>query len=180
MNPSKVVQGTPNSVEWDPRNPPDTPFFTETTAVERSRIPTEYIRRMEEATRLYAMHREGRHALHTACQIASWTVATQCCWLCVGVWLTVRGYRHANPAHSFVSGMTSNKVFCRVFTPIPVLGLTMMGVTAAQLPRDVKVLITAREGRMEEENCMKSAFDQCMAALAEGRLAMGKEGILTA
>nr|CCC95878.1 unnamed protein product [Trypanosoma congolense IL3000] len=177
---SKVTNpsGAEGGGNWDPRDPPDTPFIADTTALQGTVISTQFVRRMEEARRLYSLHGEGRQAFCTASQIASWTVATQCCWLGVGAWLVVRGYRYGNPIQSIASVVTSNQTLCRLFTPVALLGWTLTGITMLQIPRDVKLLRTARHGKALEEEKMKDALDQCAAALAEGISAAKTEGAL--
>ncbi|RNF10886.1 hypothetical protein TraAM80_01270 [Trypanosoma rangeli] len=160
--------------EWDVNTPPDSPFITDPALAEGFSIPIEYVRRMEEAQRLYAVHDAEQQAVAYAYRRASWTVGIQCGWLGVGVWLTVRGYRYADPVQSFVSRFTSNRVLCRAFTPVAMLGLTITMLTSLQLPFDVRAALVARKALEVEEMRKVEALKERAAVFREGRAIVGR------
>ncbi|KEG13603.1 hypothetical protein DQ04_00901050 [Trypanosoma grayi] len=161
-----------SGIDWDVHAPPDSPFISDPALAEGLAIPTAYVRRMEEAQRLYAVHDAQQGMLSYAYKRATWAVGMQCGWLGVGGWLAVRGYRYADPVQSLASGFTSNRVLCRACTPLAMLGITMFTVTAVQLPSDVQRLLAAREAWSAEELQKASALAMRMEAYCEGQAAM--------
>ncbi|ORC84329.1 uncharacterized protein TM35_000461480 [Trypanosoma theileri] len=157
-----------SAIDWDVHSPPDSPFIANPAMAQRLAIAPAYVRRMEEAQRRFAVHEEQQLVYNTARTDAAWTVALQCGWLGVGGWLTLRGYRYADPVQSLVSGMTSNRVLSRLFTPVPLLGMTIAGVTAVQLRSDVQLLLAARRAWQQEENHKEEALAARAAVLSEG------------
>ncbi|KAH9586354.1 hypothetical protein LSM04_007761 [Trypanosoma melophagium] len=157
-----------STIDWDVHSPPDSPFIANPAMAQRLAIAPVYVRRMEEAQRRFAVHEERQLVYNTARTHAAWTVAVQCGWLGVGSWLTLRGYRYADPVQSLVSGMTTNRVISRLFTPLPLLGMTIAGVTAMQIPSDVQLLLAARRAWMQEEICKEEALATRAAVLSEG------------
>ncbi|RNF26081.1 uncharacterized protein Tco025E_01710 [Trypanosoma conorhini] len=155
--------------KWEVNAPPDSPFITDPALAEGLAIPMEYVRRMEEAQRLYAVHDAEQQAVAYAYRRAAWTVGVQCGWLGIGVWLTVRGYRYADPVQSFVSGFTSNRVLCRAFTPVAMLGLTITTLTALQMPFDVRVTLAARNALGLEDMRKVEALKERATAFREGK-----------
>ncbi|EKG02182.1 hypothetical protein TCSYLVIO_006799 [Trypanosoma cruzi] len=157
------------AVEWDVNSPPDSPFITDPAMAERLPIPAEYVRRMEEAQRLFALHDSEQQALAYAYRRATWMVGLQCGWLGIGGWLTVRGYRYADPVQSFVSGFTSNRIIRRLFTPLAMLGLTITTLTGVQLPFDVRAMLVAGNAWRLEEAQKTDALKERSMALHEGK-----------
>ncbi|KAG8345615.1 hypothetical protein ERJ75_001670500 [Trypanosoma vivax] len=175
MKPEKGSESTPYLP--DTNSPPDSPFITDIRAACSSVMPTKYVRRMEEALRLYALHDEQRLAYSTAYSTALWTVGIQSGWMSVAVWLAVRGYRFADPVQSLASGVTSNRALQRFFTPLPLFGLVMGGLTFAQLPADVRFLLSARDNCKKEEELKHAAMESWSEALAEGAAEVERAGM---
>lgn len=151
--------------------PVETPFITDPAEVAALDIPVEYVRRMEEAQRVYGSHHMQHQMYGDAWTHAATTVGFQFCWLGVGAWVVSRGLRYSDPINSVVARWSQSARVRRLTTPISCLGLTIFFATCTQLPYDFKVLREAEAGMAAQKALMAVAMDERQVAYRDGKLA---------
>jgi hypothetical protein len=154
--------------------PVETPFITDPTEVAALDIPVAYVRRMEEAQRVYGNHHMQHQMLGNAWYHAAMTVGFQFCWLGVGAWIVSRGLRYSDPINSVVARWVQHPTVRRLTTPISCLGLVIFTATCTQLPYDVKLLREADAGMATQKALMEAAMGERIAAFRDGKLAKEK------
>ncbi|KPA77708.1 putative mitochondrial hypothetical protein [Leptomonas pyrrhocoris] len=152
----------------------ETPFITDPAEVAALDIPVEYVRRMEEAQRIYGNHHMQHQMFGNARNHAAMTVGFQCCWLGIAAWVVSRGLRYSDPINSVVARWVQNSTVRRLTTPISCLGLVIFSVTCTQLPYDVKVLREAEAGMAAQKALMAATIDERQLAYRDGKLAKEK------
>lgn len=151
--------------------PIETPFITDPAEVAALDIPVEYVRRMEEAQRVYGNHHMQHQMFGNAYNHAAMTVGFQCCWLGVGAWVVSRGLRYSDPINSVVARWIAQPTVRRLTTPISCLGLVIFSVTCTQLPYDLRLLREAEAGMAAQKALMAAAMDERAVAYRDGKLA---------
>lgn len=151
--------------------PVETPFITDPAEAAALDIPVEYVRRMEEAQRVYGNHHMQHGMYGNAWNHAATTVGFQFCWLGVSAWVLSRGLRYSDPINSVVARWVQSARVRRLTTPISCLGLVIFTVTCTQLPYDFKLLREAAAGMAAEQALMAGAMNERQAAYRDGKLA---------
>lgn len=153
----------------DRRTAQETPYITDPGEVAALDIPREYVRRMEDAQRIYGEHHLQYRAFSQAKSHGVMTMGFQGIWLGVGTWVMGRGYRYSDPMNSVISRLTDNVKVRRLTTPISCLGLLIFSVTCTQLPYDVKMVMEASRGLETEGKFMHAAMRVRDEAYREGK-----------
>lgn len=151
------------------------PLFADTAQASALDIAPEYVRRVEEAQRIYGEHHVQYRVYNQAWSHAAMTVAVQCGWVGVGAWVVSRGMRYSDPINSIMTRWTQNPKLRRLTTPVSSLGLVICTVTAAQLPFDIKLLRDANRALEKESTIMQEALEVRGQAICEGHRA-AKDG----
>ncbi|KPI89721.1 hypothetical protein ABL78_1214 [Leptomonas seymouri] len=153
------------------QSPVETPFITDPAEVAALDIPVEYVRRMEEAQRVYGNHHMQHQMFSSARTHAMMTVGFQCCWLGVSAWVVSRGLRYSDPVNSVVARWVQGSLVRRLTTPISCLGLVIFSVTCTQLPYDLKLLREAEAGMTAQKALMATSMNERQMAYRDGKLA---------
>ncbi|KAG5485567.1 hypothetical protein LSCM1_07656 [Leishmania martiniquensis] len=152
-------------------SPSETPFVADPAEAAAFDIPVEYVRRIEDAQRVYGSH-YGEYRMYTnARNHAAMTVGFQCCWLGVGAWIVRRGLCYSDPMNSVVARWVQHSGLRRLTTPISCLGLFIFTATCTQLPEDFRLLREASAGIETQAALMKTAMDERHKAYREGKSA---------
>jgi len=69
----------------------------------------------------------------------------QSVWMCVGSYIFYSGYRNADASKSLIGPYTTNLRLLRAGSPMAVVGLGMLSITAALIPSDVRATRDAVE-----------------------------------
>ncbi|CBZ24292.1 conserved hypothetical protein [Leishmania mexicana MHOM/GT/2001/U1103] len=149
----------------------ETPFVTDPAEVTAFDIPVEYVRRIEDAQRVYSNHYMEHRMYTDAWNHAAMTLGFQCCWLGVGAWIVSRGLSYSDPMNSIVARWVQHSRVRRFTTPISCLGLFIFTATCAQLPYDFQLLREASAGIDRQTALMKKSMDERHLAYREGKIA---------
>ncbi|CAJ1015081.1 hypothetical protein, conserved [Leishmania lindenbergi] len=149
----------------------ETPFMTDPAEVAALDIPVEYVRRIEDAQRVYGNHYMEHRMYTNAWNHAVMTVGFQCCWLGVGAWIVSRSLRYSDPMNSLVARWAQHSWVRRLTTPISCLGVFIFTATCTQLPYDFRLLREASAGIETQRALMKRAMDARHVAYQAGKVA---------
>ncbi|KAG5486121.1 hypothetical protein LSCM4_06829 [Leishmania orientalis] len=149
----------------------ETPFVADPAEAAAFDIPVEYVRRIEDAQRVYGNHYMEHRMYTNAWNHAALTVGFQCGWLGVGAWIVNRGLSYSDPMNSVVARWVQNSRVRRLTTPISCLGLFIFTATCTQLPGDLRMLREASAGIDTQAALMKTAMDERHKAYREGKSA---------
>ncbi|KAG5510613.1 hypothetical protein JKF63_06911 [Porcisia hertigi] len=152
-------------------SPSETPFVTDPAEVAALDIPIQYVRRIEDAQRVYGNHYMEHRMYTNAWNHAAMTVGFQCCWLAVSAWIVSRGLNYSDPMNSVLARWVQHSRVRRLTTPISCLGLFIFSATCTQLPCDVRMLREASAGIEKQTALMGMAMDQRNLAYREGKVA---------
>lgn len=147
----------------------ESPYVTDPAEVAALDVPREYVRRMEDAQRIYGEHHLQYRAFQQAKSHGRMTVGLQCFWLTVGAWVVNRGYHYSDPLNSLVARWVTSTSWRRLTTPISSLGILIFVVTCTQLPFDVSMMYEASQGLEKERKIMAAAMRLRDEAYQEGR-----------
>lgn len=147
----------------DANNPPDSPIMLggaqPPSTGGTANIPLEAQRELEASLRISEKLSLQRDAYRNAEQDATVVVGLQVMWLTCGMFVARRGYRFADPIRSWAKPYTDNAVLCKLANPFTVLGSLMAGVTAYQLPRDVRFWLEARTAVQKESARLQAVVE---------------------
>lgn len=146
----------------------ESPFIADPNQAVALNMPVQYVRRVEEAQRVFAEHRVLQLQHEAEWKHGAWTVGFQCCWIGVGSWVVSRGLRYSDPVDSVVARWVKSKTVCRLTTPVSCVGWVMVLVTFSQLPTDFRMWRKAGVAWTAEDKYVKAALMDRAQALREG------------
>jgi hypothetical protein len=146
----------------DANHPPDTPIMLGNapgTASDARTLPVEVQRELEAS--LHAAEKLSLQcdAYRTAEHDATVALGMQAMWLSCGLLLARRGYKFADPIRSLAKPYTDNMMICKLANPLTIIGSIMGGVTAYQIPHDLRFWKEARQAVVMESVQLHAASE---------------------
>lgn len=124
--------------------PPDQPFVpdglekTDGLTGEQRRDAQQHLSKVRQ-------HNAEMQGMEIAIRDYRINLAMQSVWLTGGCYMIRRGFIYCDYTQSFATSFTKNTFVCRLMNPASMVGLLVAGVTAAQLPTDIKALMSAHD-----------------------------------